>query len=194
MLTLDDRIKQLEDQASILSDHIQRVEQGDHKYFIPIATILRALVATGRARNFTPLLISLAKELNYSLKCYGPKEVDNSELNFLVLVRGLNITVDPHPVYSTRHVEYELEKWMDTTLFVWKRKGYTPNLFLRTVADSEGAHFDKRLPNDLVELREDIKISFQKFNINEAQRFLYQLAIATQELSIRCIEYYRTNR
>lgn len=174
-LTLEDRIKQLKESSDLISDALEKIAEGDRKYFIVLGSQLRALLCTGTGRNFHPLLIEVAESKNYQVECFGPRDTNPDDPMFNNLVFRINGRVIGSEPFSPAQRKYLIRDWLNAHIWVVNGQFCTPNEILRGFGDKQSSHFDPETDGKIDLIRTIIHHISENQSASELDLFLIQV-------------------
>jgi hypothetical protein len=140
--TTEEKLDELRDTLQLLADACNQYNKTKNKrHLISIAQNLRALVCTG-SRNFKPLLLDLADELNINLTIYSTPPRPDKPREGLIRHNYISKSWSPYPEPPGQL--YQARDWLTVPFFfVPEETRYVSrNELLRGIADKSGAHFD----------------------------------------------------
>lgn len=156
--TPQERLEELRQALVVIEQGLRvTVESQELAHLLPIVGQLRSLlVSSGQ----TPLLLDLAKQINFPLEFYStPLDyLDNEEIARILGTTRIQWSGDS--IRATNegppfHQKVTMAQWLSSTQLVVRGRKVSGEQLLKLVANKlGGAHYDPSLPPDLAEIRQ----------------------------------------
>jgi hypothetical protein len=131
--TLKQRKSELYDSIFLLDSAIQGIARGESQHMKIISSQLRALVCSD-SKSSEPLLINLAEEMGFNLKCYG--FTTNAKDDGAVFAFNPGPKISLAPFMGGREINFK--EWIEAPILVFGEYSYNANELIILVTETDG--------------------------------------------------------